>query len=317
MFGGGIPARVLARIWMASTDRMNHSKECVDMAVRKHPLVEWMRYTVWLLLAATTHNPVALLIFLVALWCIPSEKFWRALPMDVALVAVTVLVNMLASHQGETYLFYINENVVTGESIIYGAVLGLQIVLLIHISALMSRRMTADKMVIVTGYLSPSLAILLSMAIRNIERYYRKIQEIYRYQKCSCRSETAWEHFLISVRTVSVMVSWALENGLETADSMTARGYHSARRTSYSPVRFMGQDGVECVLLLFFLFLWEWRQPFTILSPYVEVGLRTGWIILTAGYMVYELVEERYEDRYREYHNIRKYDSARCTFEDW
>lgn len=287
------------------------------MSMRKHPLPELLKYLVWLLVIATTHHPVVLIICLLTIGGIQGRKFWKNLPLDTLMVGSTILINILTNHGGETYLFYLNDNVVTLESIVYGGILGLQIVLLIHISAIFSRRMTADKLVIVTGSLSPSLAILLSMAIRNISRYQRKIQEIYRYQKCESRSEHIWEKLFISIRTVSIMVNWALENGLEVSDSMIARGYQSGRRSSYAPVRFLLQDAVECICLFLFVVLWEWGQPFTIITPYIQIGVCLWWMILTLGYMGYVLVEEKYEDRYQEKINIRARDSARYIPEDW
>lgn len=287
------------------------------MSMRKHPLPELLKYLVWLLVIATTHHPVVLIICLLTIGGIQGRKFWKNLPLDALMVGSTILINILTNHGGETYLFYLNDNVVTLESIVYGGILGLQIVLLIHISAVFSRRMTADKLVIVTGSLSPSLAILLSMAIRNISRYQRKIQEIYRYQKCESRSEHIWEKLFISIRTVSIMVNWALENGLEVSDSMIARGYQSGRRSSYAPVRFLLQDAVECICLFLFVVLWEWGQPFTIIMPYIQIGVCPWWMVLTLGFMGYVLVEEKYEDRYQEKINIRARDSARYIPEDW
>lgn len=287
------------------------------MTMRKHPLAELLRYLIWLLIIATTHHPGILLLCLVTVWGIQGKAFWKSILLDALMVAATIGINILTNHGGETYLFYLNDNIVTLESIVFGGILGLQIVLLIHISAIFSRRMTADKIVIVTGFLSPSLAILISMAIRNVERYHHKIQEIYCYQKCESRSEHILERLFQSIRTVSIMVNWALENGLEVADSMIARGYQSGRRTSYSPIRFMEQDGVECVCLLLFVLLWEWGQPFTIIIPYIQIGICGWWFVLSAAYMGYVLMEEKHEDQYQEKNNIRAGDSARCIPGDW
>lgn len=287
------------------------------MIMRKHPLTEFLKYIIWLILLATTHHPMILLLCLFTICGIQGRKFWKQIPMDVLIIGVTVLVNLLTNHRGETALFYLNDNVVTLESIVYGGILGLQIVLLIHVSAIFSHRMTADKIVVVTGCLSPSLAILISMAIRNLERYRNKIQEIYRYQKCESRSEQVWERFFQAIRTVSIMVNWALENGLELSDSMIARGYQSGRRTSYAPVRFLGQDLVECAALFLFVLLWEWGQPFTMISPYLQVENSLWWVVCTVGFLGYVLTEEKNEDRYQEKNNIRKGNSTRCVSADW
>ena len=48
------------------------------------------------------------------------------------------------------------------------------------------------------------------------------------------------------------MTTWALENGIVTADSMAARGYGTGRRTSYAIFRF---TRVDALFMLFSLAL--------------------------------------------------------------
>ena len=45
-----------------------------------------------------------------------------------------------------------------------------------------------------------------------------------------------------SLRVLSVLVSWSVENAMETARSMTARGYGLEGRTHYSNFTFSGRD---------------------------------------------------------------------------
>ena len=47
----------------------------------------------------------------------------------------------------------------------------------------------------------------------------------------------------------SILVTWSLENAVETADSMRARGYGTAKRTAYSPFRFAVHDGLALAAL--------------------------------------------------------------------
>ena len=54
-------------------------------------------------------------------------------------------------------------------------------------------------------------------------------------------------------RIFSVMVTWALENGIITADSMSARGYGIGRRTHFSLYRFKASDALLIVSSLLLL----------------------------------------------------------------
>ena len=52
------------------------------------------------------------------------------------------------------------------------------------------------------------------------------------------------------MRIFSVLVTWALENGIITADSMSARGYGIGRRTRFALFRFRPQDALMCLMCL-------------------------------------------------------------------
>jgi energy-coupling factor transport system permease protein len=49
---------------------------------------------------------------------------------------------------------------------------------------------------------------------------------------------------------LSIMITWALENAIETADSMKSRGYGLRGRTAYSIYRFDRRDRAALVFLL-------------------------------------------------------------------
>ena len=55
-----------------------------------------------------------------------------------------------------------------------------------------------------------------------------------------------------ALNILSVMTTWALENSVETADSMKARGYGIQGRTAYSIYKFDKRDkkALICILIL-------------------------------------------------------------------
>ena len=56
------------------------------------------------------------------------------------------------------------------------------------------------------------------------------------------REDNAIDGIRGALRVFSVMVSWTLENGIVTSDSMTSRGYGSGKRTFFSLYRFRIRD---------------------------------------------------------------------------
>ena len=52
-----------------------------------------------------------------------------------------------------------------------------------------------------------------------------------------------------SIRVFSVTVTWALETGILTADSMEARGYGMGKRSAFAVFRFYRKDGLYLALI--------------------------------------------------------------------
>ena len=76
------------------------------------------------------------------------------------------------------------------------------------------------------------------------------------------REENLLDQCRGGLKVFSVMTTWALENGVITADSMAARGYGLLRRSHFRKERFNARDGVLTALslLLAGLTLWGMRQ---------------------------------------------------------
>ena len=122
-----------------------------------HPLTEFIAYVVLLLLISFSLNPYSLGVILFGLIIMKPRTF----PVVLIVVALTTIINPLVNHKGETFLFYLNDNIVTLESVIYGVVLGMQVSCLILAFKLMSDNMTSDKIISVTSYIAPPLALVL------------------------------------------------------------------------------------------------------------------------------------------------------------
>lgn len=58
-----------------------------------------------------------------------------------------------------------------------------------------------------------------------------------------------------AVRELSALLTWSMEEGLDTADSMKARGYGVGRRSFYAAYRFNVRDGLALALVGALLFL--------------------------------------------------------------
>ena len=117
------------------------------------------------------------------------------------------------------------------------------------------------------GRILPALSLLLSMTLRFVPSFIRRLRGVNEARRCM----GVWEDFPAeakkgqktqkkqglrhrgkeAVKAVSILLTWALENAVETADSMRARGYGLPGRTAFSLYRFTGRDRAAVSLLLF------------------------------------------------------------------
>jgi energy-coupling factor transport system permease protein len=164
------------------------------------------------------------------------------LPMLIA----TVLLNPAFSHQGVTLLAYLpSGNPLTLESIVYGVHAGLMLVAVITWFSGFNTVMTSDKFVYLFGRIIPALSLVLSMALRFVPRFIAQIKVIANAQRCVGRDVSSGgvlKRARHGIRIISMLVTWALENAIDTADSMKARGYGLPHRTAFAIYRFDHRD---------------------------------------------------------------------------
>lgn len=164
------------------------------------------------------------------------------------------LLNPLFYHNGQTILFVLNHNPITLEALVYGLVAGFMGAGILYWFRCFSIIMTSDRLLYLFGSLSPKTALILSMALRYVPLFKKQWQSIVQSQKGLglYKEETMLDALQGNVRVFSILVTWALENGITTADSMAARGYGAGRRSFFSLYHFSKGDGVYllCTLLL-------------------------------------------------------------------
>lgn len=176
----------------------------------------------------------------------------RALLPYLLLWLCSALLNPLFSHNGATALFVLNHNPVTLEALLYGLALGGMIVAVMFWFRSFQQIMTSDKLLYIFGSALPKLTLILSIALRYIPLLRAQARRVRDAQKALglFREENAVDRLRGELRIFSVLVTWALENGIITADSMSARGYGIGRRTRFALFRFRPRDAALCAACL-------------------------------------------------------------------
>ena len=162
------------------------------------------------------------------------------------------VINVFFSHDGVTVFFYINDNAITLEAMLFGFSSAVMLVSLIIWFTSFNTIMSADKLIFLFGKAAPVLGLTLSMIFRYIPLLKNRYEDIRLGQACMNAGEPTG--FLEKMRQlgkeISILVSWSLESSIEGADSMEARGYGLPGRTSFHLYRFTMRDGVLLAIML-------------------------------------------------------------------
>jgi len=164
------------------------------------------------------------------------------------LISIT---NPLFSHNGVTPLFFLNDQPVTLEAILYGAAIGGMIISVMYWCRCYNLIMTSDKFIYLFGKVIPKLSLVISMAIRFVPLFIKQIKPISMVQKTMgiYATKSIADRILSGFRIFSAMITWSLENAVDTAASMRARGYGLPGRTNFSLFRFTLKDGILLSIL--------------------------------------------------------------------
>lgn len=176
------------------------------------------------------------------------------------LFIVLAIANPLISHNGVTVLFVINNSPVTLEAALYGLNSAAMIVGVLYWFRSFTQIMTSDKLLHVTGVLSPKLSLVLSMAIRFVPLFNRQSKKTADAQKAMglFSDDNIIDDIKGRMRVFSIVVTWALENGITTADSMEARGYGVCRRTQQRRFRFTKADWALLITAVILMGICAW-----------------------------------------------------------
>ena len=174
------------------------------------------------------------------------------------MMLIAALVNPLFNHRGVTILGYFRDNPITLESLYYGAAVGIMFGTVILWFSCYNKIMTSDKFLYLFGKVIPSIALVFSMVLRFVPRFQQQTKVIANGRKSMGRdlaTGSLRQRIKNATKILSVMVSWALENSIETADSMRSRGFGLPGRTAFSIYRFDTRDKAALALLFLLLFL--------------------------------------------------------------
>ena len=216
-----------------------------------HPAVNFLYFVLVIAFSMCLTHPVCLLLSVCgaviyhAVLLGPRSLRKSAVWM-VPMAVLAAVINPAFTHQGVTILAYLpSGNPLTLESILYGLAAGCMLCAVLLWFVCYNRVLTSDKFVYLFGRVIPALSLVLSMTLRFVPRFKQQMDTVRQSQFCIGRdasSGSVWQRAKKAVTIFSIMVTWALENAIETADSMKSRGYGLKGRTAFSIFRMEERD---------------------------------------------------------------------------
>ena len=164
----------------------------------------------------------------------------------VPLFLILSAINPLFNTMGKTVLFRLFGRPYTREALLYGgATAGTFVVMLLWFGCY-NKVLTGDKFTSLFGNLIPAISLLLVMVFRMVPNFIRKAGQIAGARKSigkgAGEAATAKEKLKSGLCVIDALTSWALEGSIVTGDSMRARGYGAAKRSSFMIYRMTPAD---------------------------------------------------------------------------
>ena len=234
-----------------------------DAFSKCHPAVNFLFFVGAIGMSVVIQHPVFLLVGIVTgavyYLLLNGRKGWKTilglLPMFLILTAINPLLNTM----GETPLWYPFGRPYTLEALFYGGALASMFVIMMLWFGCYNKVLTSDKFTSLFGSLIPSISLLLVMILRLIPNFIRKTQGIIGARrsigKGAGEGASTKEKIRDGMTVLSAMTSWALEGSVVTGDSMRARGYGCAKRTSFMIYRMKVFDWLLVAVMVALLAL--------------------------------------------------------------
>lgn len=222
-----------------------------------HPSVSFMFFAVMLIFTMLFVHPIFLgltlipaLIFSIILNGRKGLKF--SLLFYLPMFLLIALANPLLNHRGRTILFYFMDNPITLEAVVYGICSALSLIAIFAWFSCYNKVITADKFLYLFAKLSPAVALLITMTIRMTSKLKYQLKTITNAQHTIGLDHSTGnlrERIKKGMRVISILLSWSMEDAIETADSMKARGYGLKNRSTFALFKFDKRDGLLLALI--------------------------------------------------------------------
>ena len=269
-----------------------------DAFSKCHPLVNFLFFVGAIGMSVLIQHPVYLLAGIVTgtiyYLILKGKKGWKTILGLLPVFAVLTLINPLFNTLGVTPLFYLFDRPYTMEALLYGGILASMFVVMMLWFGCYNKVLTSDKFTSLFGDLIPSISLLLVMVFRMVPNFIRKTQQIIGARKSIGKgiseNATTKEKLYDGGTVLGALTSWALEGSVVTGDSMRARGYGAAKRTSFMIYSMTVTDwvllGVMAILIALTIVAACYGQLTAGFVPLIDIAPVSWGLATYTGYLL-------------------------------
>lgn len=216
-----------------------------------HPVIQFAYALFAPVMAMMTSHPVYMLVNLIMAFFISGFYMGaqRACRTGIKLLlAVSVIggMNFFFNTRGMHVLFRIGNHPFTLESLLYGLVSGGMLAAVILWFQCFNLIVSNDKFLYLFGKKFPGTALLLSMILKLFPDTKYRMQCIKYADKdvTGDSSPTLSARLSKSLWQISALLEWSMEESIDMADSMKARGYGEGKRSTWQYYRWRTGDSL-------------------------------------------------------------------------
>ena len=183
-----------------------------------------------------------------------AMKTLKTLLVLMPFAVLVAIINPLISHFGRTVLFFVFGQAYTLESLLYGANLAITLMAVVLHFAALGSIVDVEKILFLIGRIAPSIALLISVTVKNITSVGRRLSEADEAQEALGYYSTpkTGKRLIHKLKTFSTVIALSLEDAVETAIAMRGKCYGVKRRTSAGGRR-MSLNDVAVMIFTFAL----------------------------------------------------------------
>lgn len=221
-----------------------------------HPGVPLAYFACTVVLALVTRQPAfALVGALGAIVCLflvrDRDEALTTLAWVLPLWALVAVLNPLILGLGSTVLFRLGPLVMRWESLAFGICSGASLAAVVLWLSCLGACVSSDDLLAMAGGPLPVVSLMLSQVMRLVPQVLRRGREVLAAQDANLGERPAAEFAGSRLRSLTVLMAWAMEDGITRSDSMRARGYvPGARRTSYPRCTLRTRDVAALAFVL-------------------------------------------------------------------